>query len=316
MQIIPNKIRIVSRKSRLALVQAGIVQRKLQQIHPHLEVEIIGVSTSGDEILDTPLNKIGGKGLFVKELENYLLENRADIAVHSMKDVPAQFPAGLTLNVILNRADPRDAICSTAGFDLVTLPINAKIGSSSLRRQAQLLNIRSDLQVVPLRGNVETRLQKLKNGEYDAIILATAGLERLELTQWLQQPIAVNDMLPAVGQGALGIEYRIADQNIADLIAPLNDNNSAYCVSAERAMNALLDGGCQAPVAGFATINNNILSLRGLVATEDGVTIFSAAHQGDPKDAVEIGITVAKDLIAQGAAKIIQDLKKTGQIND
>jgi hydroxymethylbilane synthase len=307
-------IRIVSRKSRLALVQATLVQQKLQELYPKINTEIIGVSTSGDEILDQPLNKIGGKGLFVKELENYLLDNRADIAVHSMKDVPAALPDGLALSAIMARADPRDVLCSSENHDLLSLPQNAIVGSSSLRRQAQLLAVRPDLTIIPLRGNVETRLQKLEAGEFNAIILAAAGLKRLNLQRWLQQPINVTQMLPAVGQGALGIEHRAADADIAALIAPLNNESTASCVTAERAMNRLLDGGCQAPVAGYATIVHGMLYLSGLVATADGSIIYRAQHKGEVEDALDIGETVATQLIAQGAAEIIQALKDAGQI--
>lgn len=314
MEVNIDHVTIVSRRSRLALVQAGIVQQKLQKIYPKLQVEIIGITTSGDEILDQPLNKIGGKGLFVKELENYLLQNRADIAVHSMKDMPAQLPEGLALGAILSRADPRDVLCSNSHRSLEDLPSGAIVGTSSLRRQAQILAVRKDLKVSALRGNVETRIQKLLSEEYSAIILAAAGLQRLELHQWLQQPLSTELMLPAVGQGALGIEYRAADHAIAQLLAPLNDLDTANCVSAERAMNALLDAGCQAPVAGYATIENSILTLQGLVAEPDGTTIYTAKYSGDPQHAAAIGTQVAQQLIAQGAAKIIQALKLAGQI--
>jgi len=307
---------IVSRNSNLALQQARIVQQQLQDIHPELKIEIIGISTKGDQILDRDLNKIGGKGLFVKELENYLLYGEADIAVHSMKDMPAVLPDGLALGAILKRADPRDVFVSAKYNNLQQLPPGSVVGTSSLRRQAQVLALRSDLQIRSLRGNVETRLRKLESGEYDAIILAAAGLERLGLKQWLNCPLSIDDMLPAVGQGALGIEYRIKDLAIKQLIAPLNDPNSAVCVLAERAMNAKLDGGCQAPVAGFATLNPKGLMLQGLVASPDGKTIYTAQHSASVEEAVALGEHVAQQLSVQGALKIIQSLKLPEQNND
>lgn len=316
MQITRKLLTIVSRKSRLALIQANIVKQQLQFLYPELEIVINGISTSGDEILDQPLNKIGGKGLFVKELENNLLQGTADIAVHSMKDMPALLPDGLALGAILLRADPRDVLCSAAYQNIEQLPQNSIVGTSSLRRQAQILAQRSDLKIVALRGNIETRLQKLNTGEYDAIILAAAGLHRLNLPQWLHSPIDPSIMLPAVGQGALGIEYRSSDHEIAELIAPLSDPHTVSCVTAERVMNAKLDGGCQAPVAGYATINGSILQLQGLVANADGSIIYRAEHSGAINHAAEIGSVVADELIAQGATVIIQELKKIGQLHE
>jgi hydroxymethylbilane synthase len=311
---IKKTLRIVSRKSRLALAQAEIVATQLRRFHPGLQIEIIGITTVGDEILNTPLNKIGGKGLFVKELENCLLEQRADIAVHSMKDVPAELPPGLQLGAILAREDPRDVICTTGNYDIASLPPGSVIGSSSLRRQAQILAVRKDLKVATLRGNVETRIKKMVNGEYGAIILAAAGLTRLGLSQWLQHPLATTQMLPAVGQGALGIEYRSDALEIAELISPLNNLASATCVLAERTMNKILDGGCQAPVAGYATIQNDLLTLHGLVSAPDGSIIYRAQHHGKPEEAARIGQEVAQQLIKQGAARIISDLKCSGQL--
>jgi len=308
MPIKNNSLTIVSRKSRLALTQAEIVQKKLQTLHPDLNIEIIGISTRGDEILDQSLNKIGGKGLFVKELENCLLNGEADIAVHSMKDVPAELPQGLDLGAILMRADPRDVLLHLQHLSLAQLPQGAVVGTSSLRRQAQILAIRQDLKIAELRGNVETRVKKLIDGDYTAIVLAAAGLERLALNQWLSQPLAITSMLPAVGQGVLGIEYRVDDLRIKQLIAPLNHQLSASCLQAERAMNETLNGGCQAPVAGLALIENNVLTLRGLVGSPDGQIIYRAQHAGDPVDAKVIGVQVGAELIAQGADKIIREL--------
>lgn len=305
-----HTITIVSRKSRLALQQANIVKQQLQDLYQDININIIGVSTSGDETLDQPLHKIGGKGLFVTELENYLLEDKADIAVHSLKDMPAALAAGLALGAILERADPRDVFVSDQYTDLQELPAGSVVGTSSLRRQAQLLALRQDLEVMPLRGNVETRLQKLVSGEYAAIILAAAGLERLGLHKWLNSPLEISDMLPAAGQGALGIEYKSAREDIKSLLEPLNHRETAACVTAERAMNATLDGGCQAPIAGFATIANEIITLRGLVADPNGKTFFGAIETGAARDATQIGEKLAQRLLEQGADEIIQRLKK------
>jgi hydroxymethylbilane synthase len=304
-----NKLTIVSRKSRLALVQATIVQQELLKLYPLLTIDIIGISTSGDEILDQPLNKIGGKGLFVSELENFLLTGRADIAVHSMKDVPAELAQGLALGAVMLRANPCDVFVSDRYDALQQLPQGAVVGTSSLRRQAQVLAIRPDLAIMPLRGNVETRLQKLTLGEYDAIVLAAAGLERLGLMQWLNKPLNIIDMLPAVGQGALGIEYCSDRADIRKILEPLNHHISAACVLAERTMNAKLDGGCQAPIAGFASCDGLTITLQGLVANPNGKVIFKAAYSGRIQDAVLIGETVAAQLLEQGSGKIINELK-------
>lgn len=309
MQITNQNITIISRQSRLALQQAEIVKNQLRQIYPKLIINIIGISTSGDEILDQPLNKIGGKGLFVTELENYLLEGKADIAVHSLKDMPATLAPGLTLGAILERADARDVFVSAKYKTLNDLPQNSIVGTSSLRRQAQILALRSDLIIESLRGNVETRLQKLVAGKYAAIILAAAGLERLGLKQWLNAPLEISAMLPAVGQGALGIEYKIDRSDIQAMLKPLNHAGTAICVTAERAMNAKLDGGCQAPIAGFATLENNLLKMQGLVADPNGKKIFSAVVTGDPREAEAIGCQVAVQLLEQGAGDIIENLK-------
>lgn len=309
MLIKQNKLTIVSRKSRLALVQAAIVQQELLNLYPQLSINILGISTSGDEILDQPLNKIGGKGLFVSELENLLLTGEADIAVHSMKDVPAELANGLALGAVMQRANPCDVFVSDRYTSLQQLPEHAVVGTSSLRRQAQVLAIRPDLVISPLRGNVETRLQKLTSGNYDAIILAAAGLERLGLTQWLNKPLNLAEILPAVGQGALGIEYNSNRLDIHKILEPLNHSASAACILAERAMNAKLDGGCQAPIAGFASIDGATLTLQGLVANPNGKTIFKAEYSGRIQDAILVGEIVAAQLLAQGAGTIINDLK-------
>ncbi|KGQ70127.1 hydroxymethylbilane synthase [Chelonobacter oris] len=301
-----NIIRIATRQSPLALWQANFIQARLQALYPNLRIELIPMVTKGDIILDTPLAKIGGKGLFVKELESALLENRADLAVHSMKDVPMEFPKGLGLSVICEREDPRDAFVSNRYTALERLPPNAVVGTSSLRRQAQLKSLRPDLQVHSLRGNVGTRLNKLDNGDYDAIILAASGLKRLALEQRITAFIAPEHSLPAAGQGALGIETRVDDHNINRLLKPLLHDQTACCVTAERAMNRHLQGGCQVPIAGFAEIQGERLYLRALVANPDGSQILRADAHATLDQAEQLGIQVAEQLLAQGAGDILQ----------
>ncbi len=306
---------IVSRKSRLALKQTDLVRQQLNVFYPQLKIEIIGISTSGDEILDQPLMKIGGKGLFVNELEKYLLQNKADIAVHSMKDLPASLASGLEVTAILPRADSRDVLVSVNFASINELPIGSIVGTSSLRRQAQLLAIRPDISIFPLRGNVDTRLEYLTSGKCAAIILAAAGLERLGLTTWIKQTFTWQEMLPAVGQGALGIECKADNMQLRELLSPLHDWQTAACVRAERAMNAILDGGCQAPIAGFASIKNQSITLHGLVAAPDGKKMLRSAHSGVFADVMELGRLVADELLAQGAADIISQLKTEWQDN-
>ncbi len=303
-------LRIVTRKSALALWQANFVKDKLQTLYPNLEITLIGVTTEGDQILDIPLTKMGGKGLFVKALEEHLLNHTADIAVHSIKDMPAALPEGLTLTAILEREDPSDAFISLQYPTLEALPPQATIGTSSLRRQAQLVALRGDLTIKMLRGNIDTRLQKLDNNEYDAIILATAGLKRLGLAHRITQSFSTTDptinMLPAVGQGALGIECRISDKKIQHLIMSLHHTPTAQCVLAERNMNALLGGNCQSPIAGLAIINDEgLLKLEGMVATPDGQTILKAWAIGNPEAMLIVGKQVAEQLLEQGAEDII-----------
>ena len=260
-----DRVRIATRKSPLALWQAEYVKSALESAHPGIEVEIIGMSTKGDKILDTPLAKVGGKGLFVKELEVALQEQRADIAVHSMKDVPMELPPGLSIEAICPREDFRDAFVSNQFASLSTLPQGAKVGTSSLRRQCQLRAMRPDLQILDLRGNVNSRLRKLDEGQYDGIILAAAGLKRLKFDERITDLIAPEVSLPAVGQGAVGIECRSDDERTIKLLAPLNDPDSHVQVSAERSMNFQLQGGCQVPIAGFAVLEGDQIYLRGLV---------------------------------------------------
>ncbi|WP_275100075.1 hydroxymethylbilane synthase [Sedimenticola hydrogenitrophicus] len=303
-----QSLRIATRKSPLAMWQAEHVAELLRREHPGLQVELIGMSTQGDKILDTPLAKIGGKGLFVKELEQGMLEGRADIAVHSMKDVPVELPEGLHLAVIMEREDPRDAFVSNRYSRLDELPQGAVVGTSSLRRQCQLADRRPDLKIAALRGNVNTRLRKLDEGEFDAIILATAGLKRLGFQQRISSYIETEESLPAIGQGAIGIECRSDDARVNALIQPLHDAETACCVRAERAMNHRLMGGCQVPIAGFAVLNHDKLFMRGLVGEPDGSCIMRAEISGPAAEAEALGIAVAEDLLGQGADLVLKHL--------
>ena len=301
-----REIRIATRKSALALWQAEYVKARLEQAHPGLIVTLVPMVSRGDKLLDSPLSKIGGKGLFVKELETALLEHEADIAVHSMKDVPMDFPEGLGLYCICEREDPRDAFVSNRFASLDELPVGSTVGTSSLRRQAQLLARRPDLQIRFLRGNVNTRLAKLDAGEYDAIILAAAGLIRLGFEDRIRSSISVDDSLPAGGQGAVGIECRSADQAIHALLAPLHHTDTADRVVAERAMNKRLNGGCQVPIACYAVLEGEQLWLRGLVGQPSGGTLLVADARAPRGNAEALGVQVAEDLLAQGAEAILQ----------
>lgn len=301
-------IRIATRKSPLAMWQAEHVAAELKRIHPDIQVEILGMTTQGDKILDTPLAKIGGKGLFIKELEQGLLSDQADIAVHSMKDVPVELPEGLHLAVIMQREDPRDAFVSTRYKNIDELPEGACVGTSSLRRQSQLAEQRPDLEIKSLRGNVNTRLRKLDEGEYDAIILASAGLIRLGFKERITAFIGPEQSLPAIGQGAVGIECRSDDARVNQLIDPLNHPETAYCVRAERAMNQRLNGGCQVPIAGYAMLENDVLWLRGLVGEPDGSNIIRGEVEGAPDEAEAMGVGLAERLLEWGADRILQAL--------
>lgn len=298
-----REIRIATRKSALALWQAEYVKARLEQAHPGLKVSLVPMVSRGDKLLDAPLAKIGGKGLFVKELETALLENEADIAVHSMKDVPMDFPEGLGLFCICEREDPRDAFVSNTYDSLEALPPGSVVGTSSLRRQAQLLARRPDLKIQFLRGNVNTRLAKLDAGEYDAIILAAAGLIRLGFAGRIRASIGVDDSLPAGGQGAVGIECRSADREIHALLAPLHHAETAARVTAERALNKRLNGGCQVPIACYALLEDGQLWLRGLVGQPDGALLLRAEGRGSEAEA--LGVQVAEQLLAQGAGAIL-----------
>lgn len=301
-------LRIATRKSQLALWQANYVKSMLEHHHPALKIELVTMTTQGDKILDTPLAKVGGKGLFVKELETGMLEGTADIAVHSMKDVPVEFPDGLHLPVICQREDPRDAFVSNTFKSLEALPQGAILGTSSLRRQSQIAALRPDLKIKDLRGNVNTRLQKLDDGEYDAIILAAAGLKRLDFEERITQFIGTDVCLPAIGQGAVGIECRSDDARVNNLIAPLTDNKTLIRVLAERAMNQRLQGGCQVPIAGYAEYEQGLVMLRGLVASVDGQQIIRGDIAGSPENAQELGVVLAEDLLSRGADKILREL--------
>jgi len=303
-----REIRIATRKSALALWQAEHVKARLEQAHPGLLVTLVPMVSRGDKLLDAPLAKIGGKGLFVKELETALLENEADIAVHSMKDVPMDFPAGLGLYCICEREDPRDAFVSNTFASLDALPAGSVVGTSSLRRQAQLLARRPDLKIQFLRGNVNTRLAKLDAGEYDAIILAAAGLIRLGFEARIRAFISAEDSLPAGGQGAVGIECRTADAELHALLAPLHHADTADRVNAERALNKRLNGGCQVPIACYALLEGDQLWLRGLVGQPDGGLLLRAEARAPRSEAEALGVQVAEALLAQGAARILAEV--------
>ena len=301
-------LKIATRQSPLALWQAEHIRARLEAMHADLTVELVTFVTQGDKILDTPLAKIGGKGLFVKELEAALMDGRADLAVHSMKDVPVALPEGLSLAVICEREDPLDAFVSNHYASFADLPQGAKVGTSSLRRKCQILKARPDLEIIDLRGNVGTRLSKLDDGQYDAIILASAGLKRLGLAERIRHTIQPAVSLPAVGQGALGLECRSQDQAVLDLILPLMHAETNMCVRAERAFNAYLEGGCQVPIAGYATLQNGQLQIEGRVGSVDGKTILKAVQYGVPEQAEMLGEELAKALLAQGAGELLKAL--------
>lgn len=303
-----DRIRIATRQSALALWQAEFVKAELIKHHPQLQVELVPMVTKGDKILDTPLAKIGGKGLFVKELEVAMLEDRADIAVHSMKDVPVEFPEGLMLNTICEREDPRDAFVSNRFAHISDLPQGAVVGTSSLRRQCQLRAARPDLTIIDLRGNVNTRLAKLDAGEYDAIILAAAGLIRLAMPERIKHFIDVEFSLPANGQGAVGIECRSDDTRVRALLQALEHTPTRMRVLAERAMNRRLQGGCQVPIGAYAEVQGEQLYLRGLVGSVDGKQIVRAELTGPVEQAEQLGELVAQLLLDQGAADLLAAL--------
>ena len=303
-----DTVRIATRKSPLALWQAEHVAAELQRHHPGLAVELVTMTTRGDKILDSPLAKVGGKGLFVKELEQGMLEDRADLAVHSMKDVPVEFPEGLHLAVVMRRAEHRDAFVSNHHARLAELPQGAVVGTCSLRRQCQLLAWRDDLQIRDLRGNVNSRLAKLDAGDFDAIILAGAGLQRLGFDERIRELLAPEQSLPAIGQGAIGIECRADDARINALLAPLADADTSIRIAAERALNARLMGGCQVPIAGYAELENGQIWMRGLVGSPDGREVIRGERRGPAGDAAILGTALAEELLERGAEGILREV--------
>ncbi len=301
-------LRIATRKSPLALWQANFVRDALLARNPDLEVELVAMVTQGDKILDTPLAKVGGRGRVVKELDAGTLQRPADLAVHSMKDVPVEFPDGLGLGAILLREDPRDALISNKFTSIDALPEGARVGTSSLRRQCQLRARRPDLQVLDLRGNVNTRIGKLDSGDYDAILLAAAGVRRMGWKERITELLAPEQFIPAIGQGAIGIEIRHGDERTGDLVKALNDEQTAIRVQAERALNEALQGGCQVPIAGYAEISHGVILLRALVGQPDGSELVQGVISGKPEDAEELGRVLAEDLLSRGAREILEQV--------
>lgn len=301
-------VRIATRRSPLAIWQAEFVRDSLLALHPQLQIELVRIKTQGDIILDTPLAKVGGKGLFVKELEQSMLAGEADIAVHSMKDVPVELPEGLHLPVICERHDPHDAFVSNHFDSIDDLPQGARVGTSSLRRECQLRRYRPDLKILPLRGNVNTRLAKLDAGDFDAIILAMAGLQRLGFDERIRSALTPEQSLPAIGQGALGIETRIDDEDMNALIAPLNCPHTSITVRAERALNRQLKGGCQVPIGGYAMLQGDDLWLRGLVGRPDGREMIKQEIRGSASDAEQLGSMLGDRLLELGADKILAEV--------
>jgi len=303
-----HRLRIATRGSKLALWQAHHVRDRLQALNPALTIELLVMKTAGDRILDTPLAKIGGKGLFIKELEQALLDDAADIAVHSMKDVPVELPEELHIPTVLEREDPRDCLVAPQHGKLAAMPAAAVIGTSSLRRRSQLALQRDDLSLRDLRGNVNTRLDKLERGEYDGIVLAAAGLRRLGFAAHITQCFEVDEMLPAIGQGIIGIECRRGDVRVEALLSPLEDVLARDALTAERALNASLQGGCQVPIAGHARIHGDELEIEGLVASLDGREQIRARRRGARADAARMGEELGHHLLASGADRILRDI--------
>ena len=304
--VLEDIIRIATRKSPLAVWQAEFVAALIREAYPGIRTKLVRMTTRGDKILDSPLAKVGGKGLFVKELEQGMLNGHADIAVHSMKDVPVDYPPGLHLGAVLRRDDPRDALIACKGLRYAEIPKQARIGTSSLRRQCQVKAQFPECEIVSLRGNVNTRLNKLDAGEFDAILLAAAGLNRLGLDHRISELLDPSVCLPAIGQGAIGVECRCDDLRVNRILASLHHRDTSTCVMAERAMNRRLQGGCQVPIAGFAELNGNHLRLRGLVGHPDGSSIISGEVNGMASCAEELGYTMAEDLLSRGGDKILR----------
>ena len=310
-----NELKVGTRGSQLALWQANWVKEKLIEVYPDLNVTLIKIKTTGDKIQDAPLAKIGGKGLFVKEIEEALIQERIDLAVHSMKDVPTEFPQDLHLSIVTQREDPRDVFIAKDGKPLIDLPQKARIGTSSLRRQAQLLHFRSDWEMIPLRGNLDTRLKKLKTMNLDGIVLAMAGLRRLGLIERITEIIPLEISLPAIGQGALGIETRMGDERVEEQIQFLNDRDSWLTVFAERVFLKILEGGCQVPIAAYARTSRTALQIDGLVGTIDGKKIIRHHLEGPIEDAERLGIKLAEILLEKGAREILDEVyQKAGPV--
>ena len=306
--------KIGTRGSKLALAQSQWIKKRIETRYPHIQVELVKIKTTGDKILNSPLSKIGGKGLFVKEIEEALIREEIDVAVHSMKDVPARLPVALTLSTFPEREDPRDALISIGDRTLEELPQGSEVGTCSLRRAAQLLYLRPDLNMVPLRGNIETRLRKLRSGDLQAIILATAGIKRLGLATNITQVISPEQILPAIGQGALGLEVRRDDENTINLLDFLNHKKTEVTIRAERAFLSELEGGCQVPIAAFARLNGKNLRLEGMVAELDGSKIIRDELSGEKDRAEEIGIELARRLLNSGADKILKRIYGNEQL--
>ena len=304
-----TRIRIATRESRLALWQAEHVAARLREAHPDLEVELVPMTTQGDQILDRALALVGGKGLFIKELEQAIFAGRADIAVHSMKDVPAELPEGMVLAAMLERADPRDAFVSRTHESFAALPAGAVVGTSSQRRQCQLRHARPDIETRTLRGNVETRLRKLAEGEYDAIILAAAGLQRLGLEEHVTAYIDTNLSVPAVGQGIVGIECRGDDELAREFCSVLHHRTAGLCIAAERAFAGRLEGSCQSPIAGYAVLDGTTLRLEGLVGSPDGSRVYRDRIEGPASEAERLGTELAERLLARGADRLLAELR-------
>lgn len=304
-----KEIRIGTRGSPLALWQANWVKENLSQAYPQLRISLVGIRTKGDKLVDVSLAKVGGKGLFVKEIEEKLLVGRIDLAVHSMKDVPVQLPKGLHIQSIPLRDDPGDVLISRNHLTLEELPRGAKIGTSSLRRRAQLLSYRPDLSIVPLRGNVDTRVRKLRTMDLDAVVLAAAGVKRMKLEERISQSISPEVCLPAIGQGALGIETRVDDDEVNQYLSLLDHEPSHLSVRAERAYLGRLGGGCQVPIAGLGTVSDDgMLALRGLVGSLDGRKLIKGMMEGEAGKALELGIALAEDLLSRGADEILREI--------
>lgn len=309
----PLRIVIASRESALAMWQAHHVRSRLVELYPGIEVSILGMTTQGDRMLGASLAKVGGKGLFVKELEDALVQGRADIAVHSLKDVPMHLPPGFTLAAVIERADPRDAFVSNRYRALAELPAGSRVGTSSLRRESQLRARYPHLVVEPLRGNVATRLRKLDDGQYEAVILAAAGLKRLGLEGRVTALLTPEESLPAVGQGALGLECRAEREDLLELLAPLNHPATGLCVAAERAFSRALAGSCNVPLGGFAEMSGERMRLRGFVGAPDGSRLVSGEIEGPVADPAALGHALAERLRSQGADEILAALEKSGE---